>query len=90
MVKPHGLPLRAEVQKVIITEVVVWRRSIKKMFLKTYQNTQENTYTGVFFDKLQALKEDLQHRCFPVNFAKLLRAPFLQNASEQMLLFIAK
>ena len=32
------------------------------------------------------LKRSLWHRCFPVNFAKLLRTPFLQNTSGRLLL----
>ena len=32
------------------------------------------------------LKERLWHRCFPVNFTKLLRTPFLQNTSGWLLL----
>ena len=32
------------------------------------------------------LKKSLWHRCFPVNFAKFLRAPFLQNTSGRLLL----
>ena len=28
------------------------------------------------------IKKRLQHRCFPVKFAKILRAPFLQNISS--------
>ena len=32
------------------------------------------------------LKKKLSHRCFPVNFAKFLRASFLQNTSGQLLL----
>ena len=45
-----------------------------------------------FFNKLAdlrfatLLKKRLWHRCFPVNFAKLLRTPFLQNISGQLLL----
>ena len=31
------------------------------------------------------LKRRLWHRCFPVNFAKFLRTPFLQNTSGQLL-----
>ena len=31
-------------------------------------------------------KKRLWHRCFPVNFAKFPRTPFLQNTSERMLL----
>ena len=33
------------------------------------------------------LKKRLWHRRFPVNFAKLLRTPFLQNTSGRLLLF---
>ena len=32
------------------------------------------------------LKRRLWHRCFPVNFAKILRTPFLQNTTGQLLL----
>ena len=32
------------------------------------------------------LKKRLWHRCFPVNLAKFLRAPFLQNTSVRLLL----
>ena len=32
------------------------------------------------------LKKRLWHRCFPVNFLKFLRTPFLQNTSEWLLL----
>ena len=33
------------------------------------------------------LKKRLWHRCFPVNFAKFLRLPFLQNSSKPLLLY---
>ena len=33
------------------------------------------------------LKKRLRHRSFPVNFAKFLRTPFLQNTSGQLLLY---
>ena len=36
------------------------------------------------------LKKKLWYRCFPVNFIKLLRTPFLQNTSGWLLLEIAK
>ena len=32
------------------------------------------------------LCQRLWHRCFPVNFAKFLRTPFLQNTSDRLLL----
>ena len=34
------------------------------------------------------LKRRLWHRCFPVNFAKFLRTPFLHNTSGLLLLYI--
>ena len=62
---------------------VVRRCSVKKIFLKTSQNSQENTCARVsFFNKVAAfrtatlLKKRLWHKCFPVNFAKFLRTPF--------------
>ena len=33
-----------------------------------------------------SLKKRLWHRCFPANFAKFLRTPFLQNTSGRLLL----
>ena len=38
------------------------------------------------FNKASLLKKRLWHRCFPVNFAKFLRAPFLQYTSGPLLL----
>ena len=46
---------------------------LKKLFLNISQNSQENT---LFFNK----------KSFPVNFAKYLRTPFLQNTSGRLLL----
>ena len=34
----------------------------------------------------KSVKKRLQHRCFPVNFVKFLKTPFLQNTSGQLLL----
>ena len=34
------------------------------------------------------LKKKLWHKCFPVNFAKFLRTPYLQNTSERLLLIL--
>ena len=81
-----------------------WRCSVKKMFFKISQNSQENTRTRVsFLIRLQVLglrlylkrdygglklylKKRLWHRYFPVNVAKFLRTPFLQNTSGRLLL----
>ena len=55
-------------------EAAVRRCSVKKMFLKISQNSQENTCARVsLLIKFQAW--DL-HRCFPVNFLKFSRTPF--------------
>ena len=49
-------------------------------------------FTKFFFNKVAdlkpatLLKKKLWHRCFPVNFVKFLRTPFLQNISGQLLL----
>ena len=63
-------------------EAVVRRCSVGKVFLEISENSQENTCARVsFLIKLQRpatlLKKRLWHRCFPVNFAKFLRIPFL-------------
>ena len=53
------------------SEAVVQRCSVKKVFLEISQNSQENTCACTL------LKKRLWHRCFPVNFAKFLRTPFI-------------
>ena len=66
-------------------EAVARRCSVKKMFLKIKQSSQERTCTRVsFLIKLHSetsnfilKKSDSKQRCFPVDFAKVLRAPFL-------------
>ena len=61
----------------------------KRVFSKPSQNVQDNTCVGVsFFNKVAGLKPEtllrkrFRHRCFPVNFAKILRTLFLQNTSS--------
>ena len=61
----------------------------KKIVLEIWQNSQENNCVKVsFLIKLQALKKRLWHRCFPVNFVRFLRTPFLQNTSGRLLLYM--
>ena len=49
-------------------------------------------HQSLFLIKVQTLrpvtlfKKRLWQKCFPVNFAKFLRAPFLQNTSGRVLL----
>ena len=70
-------------QKQQFTDVIQNRCSYK--FLKIHRKTPVLEY---LFNKVagpQACNfnpKRLQHRCFPVNFAKFLRAPFLQNTSD--------
>ena len=87
-------PKKSEFQKQLITGGVL----VKNVFFEISQNLQENTgafHSGhvrvSFFIKLlpQAcnfIKKRLWHRCFPVNFAKFLGTPFLQNTSGWLLL----
>ena len=58
---------------------------MKKVFLEISQNSQENTCARVSF-----LKKRLWQRCFPVNFVKFLRTPFLQNTSVRLLLAVVE
>ena len=53
--------------------------SKKKVFLRILQILQGNACARVSF--LTLLKKRLWYMCFPVNFAKILRTPFLQNTS---------
>ena len=54
----------------------------KIIVLENSQNSQENTCVGVSF----LVKERHRQRCFPANFAKILRTHFLKRNSEQLLL----
>ena len=57
-------------------EAVTQRCSLKTVFLKISQNSQENTCARVsILIKLR--------RCFPVNFAKILRIPFLKDTHKE-------
>ena len=62
-----------------MADAVVQRCSVKKLFLKLSQNSQENTCARLQAWGLRTatlLKKRLLHRCFPVNFAKFLRTTF--------------
>ena len=68
-------------------------KSRREMFFKKYVFRNFAKFTGkhqcqsLYFHKVAGmrtatlLKDRLWHRCFPVNFAKFLRAPFLQKTS---------
>ena len=79
-----------------ITEAVVRRCSFKKMFLEISQNSQENTCARVckatllkshFGKACNFIKKEILAQCFPVNFAKFLRTPFLTEHLWCLLLF---
>ena len=58
----------------------------KKMFLKFLQNSQESTCVRASF----LIRKRLQHRCFPVNFAKFLRASFYRTPPDDCWTFVLR
>ena len=70
----------------LITEAVVHRCSVKKMFLEISKNSQENTCARVS----SLIKKRLWHLCFPVSFAKFPRTPFLTEHLWWLLLWLIK
>ena len=65
-----------------------WRCSLRKGVLRNSAKfTGKHLCQSLFFNKVAGLrpatllKKRLWHRCFPLNFAKLPRTPFLQNTS---------
>ena len=63
---------------------------IKKVFLKIFKVSQENTRVGISFRQSYKAcnfnKKSLQYRCFPLKLAKFLRTPILKNSCEWLLL----
>ena len=57
------------------TEAVTQKGSVKKLFLKTSENSQENTCARVSGAACIFIKKDFGTR-FPVSFVKFLRTPF--------------
>ena len=77
----------------MIINLITWFR-----YFAWLASTNSEAYLGScqtsmmkFFQKKKRLKKRLTkrlwNRCFPVNFAKFLRTPFLQNTSGRLLLF---
>ena len=77
--------------------------SVKKMFIKNLTKfTGKQLCQSLFFNKVAAcrvsfliklqpatlLKKKFWHRCFPVNFAKILRTPFLTDHLRWLLLYL--
>ena len=68
------------------TRGVLYKKGVLKNFAKF---TGKHLCQSLFLIESQAppgtlLKRRLWHRCFPLNFAKFLRIPFLQNTSERL------
>ena len=60
---------------------VATRDAYEKGALKNFAKfTEKHLCQSLFFNKLAGFR----HRCFPVNFATLLRTGFLQNTSGQL------
>ena len=66
--------------------------SVRKGVLRNFAKfTGKHLCQSLFFNKnagrtATLLKKSPWHRCFPVNFAKFLRKPYLQNTSGRLLL----
>ena len=63
------------------------RCSIKKLFLKILQYSQENTCVGVsFLVKIRAFSpvKKTPTQTFPMNIVKFLRTPVLKNSCERL------
>ena len=73
------------------------RCSLQKGGLRNFTKfTGKHLCQSIFFKKVAdlrpatLLKKRLWRRCFPVNFLKFLKTPFLQNTSERLLLMLAE
>ena len=74
-------------------EAVARRCSVKKVFLKISREfTAKHLCQSLFFNKVAALKSATLlkkrqwHRCFPLNFVKFPRTPFLTENLRWLLL----
>ena len=71
-----------------------WRCSLRKGVLRSFLKvTGKHLCKSLLFNKVAGLrpatllKNKIWHRCFPINFAKFLRAHFLRSTSGQLLLY---
>ena len=77
--------LTKQKKKLLYTEAVAQRCSVKKVFLEISQKfTGKHLCQSFFFNKVAGLrpatllKKRLWHRCFPVNLVEFLRTLFLR------------
>ena len=64
------------------------RCSVRKSVITNFEKkfTGKHLYQSLFFNKVAGLRQKrLWHWCFPVNFEKFLRTPFLQTTSGPLL-----
>ena len=72
---------------------MLYKRGVLKYFPKF---TGKHLCQSLFFNKVAGLrpttvlKRKLWHRCFSMNFAKILRITFLQNTSGLLLLTLTR
>ena len=58
------------------------RYSIRKGAHKNFaKSTRKQLFQSLSIQLVTLSKKGLLHRCFPMNFAKFTRTPFLQNTS---------
>ena len=62
-----------------VPETVIRKCSVKKVFFKISQYSQENTSAVC---PATLFKKRLQHMCFPMNILKCLRTPIMKNTSD--------
>ena len=85
-------------QEVLFTLFIHFRSSLPELFCKKFvlrkfiKFTRKHLCQSLFFNKVASLKPFLKkrlwHRCFPVNFVKLLRKPFLTEHLRWLLLLL--
>ena len=82
-----------------VTSMIIYRSShqrcsLRKDFLRHCARvTGKYLCQSLYFNKVgpaTLLKQKLRRRCFPMNYAKVLRTPFLQNTSGPLLLNIRR
>ena len=66
------------------TKGILW----KKLFFKNFAKFTKNICAAVSCRPAVSKQERVQHRCFPVNFAKFCQTLCLQNTSGWLLLLI--
>ena len=83
-------------QSLFFDKVSEWRCPVTKGVLRIFANfTGKHLCQSPFFNKVAdlraatLLKKRLWHRCFPVNFAKFLRSPFVREQLWWLILNIS-